>query len=43
LTAFARDSDREAAVNAGFQEHVPKPVDGEKLVAVMLEVAPGKG
>lgn len=32
LTAYARDEDRRRAMMAGFQEHVPKPVDPDKLV-----------
>jgi CheY-like chemotaxis protein/nitrogen-specific signal transduction histidine kinase len=32
LTAFARDEDRLQALNAGFQLHLPKPVDAMSLV-----------
>jgi CheY-like chemotaxis protein/anti-sigma regulatory factor (Ser/Thr protein kinase) len=32
LTAFARDEDRLQALNAGFQLHLPKPVDAASLV-----------
>ena len=35
LTAFARDEDRQQALNAGFQLHLPKPVDGSSLVAAV--------
>lgn len=34
LTAFARPSDRVAALRAGFHAHVAKPVDATELVAV---------
>jgi len=32
LTAFARDEDRQHAMDAGFQMHLPKPVDLRSLV-----------
>lgn len=32
LTAFARDEDRLQALNAGYQLHLPKPVDAMSLV-----------
>ncbi|HSL21458.1 MAG TPA: hybrid sensor histidine kinase/response regulator [Vicinamibacterales bacterium] len=32
LTAFARESDREEALRAGFQLHLPKPIDARSLV-----------
>lgn len=35
LTAYARAEDRKRAMQAGFQEHVPKPVDPEALVALV--------
>jgi CheY-like chemotaxis protein len=35
LTAFARDEDRERALQAGFQLHVPKPVDASALLAAV--------
>jgi CheY-like chemotaxis protein len=35
LTAFARPEDRRRALLAGFQVHVPKPVDPDELVAVV--------
>jgi len=38
LTAYARDSDREAALAAGFQVHISKPVDPEKLVNVVAHL-----
>jgi signal transduction histidine kinase/CheY-like chemotaxis protein len=42
LTAYAADSDRAQALAAGFQLHVPKPIDPESLVRVVADVA-GKG
>jgi signal transduction histidine kinase/ActR/RegA family two-component response regulator len=33
VTAFARDEDRQHALEAGFEQHVGKPVDPEHLVA----------
>ena len=38
LTAHARDEDRNRAVAAGFQEHLPKPVDVPRLVAAIRAV-----
>lgn len=38
LTAYTRASDRTAALLAGFQAHVPKPVDHDELVATLLSV-----
>jgi signal transduction histidine kinase len=35
LTAYARTSDRERALAAGFQQHVLKPVDPAQLVATI--------
>jgi hypothetical protein len=32
LTAYARPEDREAAVAAGFAEHLAKPVEPEALI-----------
>ena len=36
LTAFARDEDRRRAIEAGFDAHLAKPVDPDKL---LLEIA----
>jgi len=36
LTAHAMAGERERCLEAGMLEHVPKPVDGEHLVAVIL-------
>ncbi|GBO56699.1 two-component hybrid sensor and regulator [Pseudanabaena sp. lw0831] len=35
LTAYARTQDRIRALEAGFQSHVPKPVEPEEFVAVV--------
>lgn len=35
LTAYTRAYDRTAALRAGFQAHVPKPVDPEELITVL--------
>jgi len=35
LTAYARTEDRMRALRAGFQMHVPKPVDVEELTTVI--------
>jgi CheY-like chemotaxis protein len=38
VTAFAGDDDRRRALEAGFDEHVPKPVDPGQLVDVLARV-----
>jgi signal transduction histidine kinase/ActR/RegA family two-component response regulator len=38
LTAFARDEDRQRALQAGFQLHVSKPVDAAALVAAVVNL-----
>jgi signal transduction histidine kinase/ActR/RegA family two-component response regulator len=38
VTALAHTTDREAALEAGFQAHVAKPVDPERLAAVLARV-----
>ena len=35
LTAFARAEDRQRALAAGFQRHMPKPIEPAKLVAAI--------
>jgi CheY-like chemotaxis protein len=35
LTAYGRSEDRLRALQAGFQMHVPKPVDEEELTTVI--------
>ena len=39
VTAFAAPEDRRKALVAGFQEHLPKPVDVIKLVEVVVGLA----
>ena len=39
LTAFARNEDRAAALAAGFQCHLPKPVDLTELYAAIAVLA----
>jgi PAS domain S-box-containing protein len=39
LTAYARAEDRTQALAAGFQQHIPKPVNPDKLAAVIHELA----
>ncbi|MBN3924506.1 ATP-binding protein [Nostoc sp. NMS4] len=41
LTAFARDEERRLALQAGFQVHVSKPIEPEKLVRVVANLAKG--
>lgn len=43
LTAYARDEDRKQALNAGFQMHLTKPVDPEKLIAVVASLGRERG
>ena len=35
LTAFARAEDRQRALEAGFDEHVSKPIDADQLIALI--------
>ncbi len=42
LTAFAREADRKTAIDAGFDEHLAKPVDAGALLHKVAE-ALGKG
>ncbi len=39
LTAYARPEDRNAALSAGFQSHVAKPVEPAELIAVIANLA----
>ncbi|MDQ1591347.1 MAG: hypothetical protein QOG71_1974 [Pyrinomonadaceae bacterium] len=39
LTAYARVEDRVRALNAGFQVHVPKPIEPVELLAVVASLA----
>ncbi|APR80319.1 two-component hybrid sensor and regulator [Minicystis rosea] len=38
LTAHARDEDRQCALAAGFQEHVPKPIEPARLLSVSAAI-----
>jgi CheY-like chemotaxis protein len=39
LTAYARDEDRQRALDAGYQMHIAKPVSTGKLVTMIAELA----
>ncbi len=39
LTAYAREEDRVQALEAGFQHHIPKPIDPVQLLAVVIKLA----
>jgi PAS domain S-box-containing protein len=39
LTAFVRETDRQAALDAGFQHHIAKPFEPERLLAAVREAA----
>ena len=39
LTAYARDEDRDRSIAAGYDVHVPKPVDLDALVATVAALA----
>jgi len=38
VTAFARGEDRARALAAGFDDHLPKPIDIERLVALLTDL-----
>lgn len=38
LTAFAREEDKNKAINAGFQEHITKPFDATELVVTIAKL-----
>lgn len=38
LTAYARNSDQQQALQAGFQIHLSKPLNAEKLVAAVIKL-----
>ena len=40
-TAYAREEDREAALQAGFQAHASKPIGAPQLVEIILHLLPG--
>ena len=37
VTAYAGDEDRQRALAAGFDEHLPKPVYPERLIALLSQ------
>lgn len=39
VTAFARDEDRQAAIDAGFRYHLSKPVDLDLLYRTIADLA----
>lgn len=39
LSAYAREEDRQRALDAGFQIHLSKPVEPNDLVAVVVKLA----
>ena len=39
LTAYGRTEDRAASLSAGYDMHVPKPVDPGELTAIVASVA----
>src|SRR5256885_5343580 len=39
LTAYATPMDRDTALSAGFQVHMAKPFDAEKLISVIADLA----
>jgi two-component system CheB/CheR fusion protein len=41
VTAFARPEDRQLALDAGFDEHLPKPVDPDKLLELAARLGNG--
>jgi CheY-like chemotaxis protein len=43
LTAYARAEDRARALRAGFDEHLPKPVEPRDLVRVLASLARSNG
>ncbi|HEY9661358.1 MAG TPA: response regulator, partial [Allocoleopsis sp.] len=38
LTAYISEADQQQALAAGFQEHLPKPMEPTQLVATILKV-----
>jgi PAS domain S-box-containing protein len=42
LTAFARNDDQQEALEAGFQMHLPKPVNPEELIAAIAQLVEKK-
>jgi CheY-like chemotaxis protein len=42
LTAYATDDDRQRSLSAGFENHLPKPVEPAELVGMVAQLAAGK-
>ena len=42
LTAYAREEDQAQAMEAGFQMHLPKPIDPETLLASIASLVKGR-
>ena len=42
LSAFTREADRRQALDAGFQNHLGKPVDFQSLIEVLVKMLPPK-
>lgn len=38
LTAYARDEDSRRALSAGYQKHLAKPIQGEALIAAVIDL-----
>jgi len=38
LTAYARNAERQQAIEAGFQQHLAKPIDGDAVIAIVLQL-----
>lgn len=38
LTAYAGELDRQGAIAAGFQHHIPKPIDPETVVTIIADL-----
>lgn len=38
LTAYAGESDRQQALDAGFQRHVSKPIDPDAVISIVVEL-----
>lgn len=43
MTAYARAEDRTRALNAGFQEYLPKPVEPVELIALLARLSGKNG
>jgi PAS domain S-box-containing protein len=39
LSAYAREEDRQSALDHGYQQHIPKPIEIDKLVQAVLTLA----